>query len=170
MGRPPKILNPENGVLIPLAGGQKCRQSELVAPVCCRYKQNSLRTAWYQVISNINKNIIFISAQWWRWWDNIIILFLELFRFRDYRHDDVLLLPVASQKLMTSNWRNVPLANLFDIAVLNVRRNIDRNIKKLVRSERQNYVMRFYLSSQKADMMGTVPSAYCLFHSIHVNL
>ena len=78
-------------------------------------------------------------------------------------------LHAASLKWMKSNWRNVSLAILFDIAALNVSGIIDRSTKKLARRERLNYVTRFYSGSLKAAISGIARSAFCLFQWPPIN-
>ena len=77
---------------------------------------------------------------------------------------------VAKQKLMTSNWGNVMVANLFDIAALNVRRSIDRNTNEHARRKRLNCVMKFYSGNLKAAIMETVRFVVCRYRLIQKNL
>jgi len=63
----------------------------------------------------------------------------------------------------------VPLAILFDIAALNVSGIIDRSTKKLARSGRLKYAMRFYLGSLTVPILVTVRFVAYLFHLISQN-
>ena len=79
-------------------------------------------------------------------------------------------LPAALWKLMTSNWRNVLLANLFDIVALNVRRKIDRSTSDSARRERLSFVTRYYSSSLREHVSQGL-SYLCLpLHFLHVVL
>ena len=52
------------------------------------------------------------------------------------------------------------------IAVINVRRNIARNVNRSVKSEPLNYEKRFCSSSPRAATSGTARSAICRSHVI----
>ena len=61
------------------------------------------------------------------------------------------------------------VANLFDIAVLNVSGSIVRNTNESARIEPLNYVMKFCFGNLKAAIMETARFVVCRYRLIHKN-